>query len=247
MQFLTAQEHMTDGMGFSLFRGTHIAILLLIGICVCGCVVWYRNSQRKRQWQWCIVIAMLLLEGAKVAVLLATGQFGMQYLPLDLCGLSIFFSLFYVWKPNAYLGELLYSLSLPGTVLALLFPNWNRLPLWNFFCMHSFLIHALLLLLPVLLLADGALQPQGKRLPFSFLVLAVCSVGVSWCNRQWGTNFFFLSKPSKGSPLVWFANWFGESWYWIGFPVLIAVIWGILYGLPALSRFCFRKQRKKTI
>ena len=160
-------------------------------------------------------MTLCLLEVLKQVILLTTHQFGKQYLPFDLCGISILFCLLEIWKPCAYFGELLYSLSLPGTLLALFFPNWNRLPLWNFFCIHSFLFHTLLLLLPVLLLADGTLQPNWKRLPLSFLTLAACSVVVAWLNRLWGTNFFFLSQPSKGSPLVWFADWFGASLYWI--------------------------------
>lgn len=241
MDFLTAQEQIPDGNGFALFHTTHLVILLFICCVLVLCIRLYRHSTQKRLWQWGIVTALLLLEVLKQGILLATRQFGMQYLPLDLCGLSIFFYLFYVWKPCAYFGELLYSLSLPGTLLALLFPNWNRLPLWNFFCLHSFVLHMLLLLLPVLLLADGTLQPNWHRLPLSFTTLAGCSVVVAWCNRQWGTNFFFLSKPSKGSPLVWFANWFGESLYWIGFPVLIAAIWGLLYGLPILLQWVLKK------
>lgn len=241
MDFLTAQEQMPAGNGFVLFHGTHLAVLLLICCILVLCIHFYRHSKQKRLWQWSIVTALLLLEVLKQGILFATGQFGLQYLPLDLCGLSIFFCLFYVWKPCVYLGELLYSLSLPGTLLALLFPNWNRLPLWNFFCIHSFVLHTLLLFLPVLLLADGTLQPNWHRLPLSFTTLAGCSIIVAWCNRQWGTNFFFLSKPSKGSPLIWFANWFGESLYWIGFPVLIAAIWGLLYGLPILFHWLLKK------
>ena len=219
MSFFTAQEQMPAGNGFALFHGQHVAILLLIGG-VLACGVWrYRKSMHRNAWRWGIVMTLCLLEVLKQVVLLTTHQFGKQYLPFDLCGISILFCLLEISKPCGYFGELLYSLSLPGTLLALFFPNWNRLPLWNFFCIHSFLFHTLLLLLPVLLLADGTLQPNWKRLPLSFLTLAGCSVVVAWLNRLWGTNFFFLSQPSKGSPLVWFADWFGASLYWIGFPI----------------------------
>jgi len=229
MSFFTVQEQMPAGNGFALFHGQHVAILLLIGG-VLACGVWrYRKSMHRNAWRWGIVMTLCLLEVLKQVVLLTTHQFGKQYLPFDLCGISILFCLLEIWKPCAYFGELLYSLSLPGTLLALFFPNWNRLPLWNFFCIHSFLFHTLLLLLPVLLLADGMLQPNWKRLPLSFLTLAGCSVVVAWLNRLWGTNFFFLSQPSKGSPLVWFADWFGASLYWIGFPILIVIIWVLLY------------------
>lgn len=238
--FYTAQEKIPDGYGFSLFHGIHFFILL----CILGMTwifaVWYQKSRRKKQWRWGIVITMLLLEVVKDAVLLETGQFLLRYLPFDLCGLSIFFCLAYAWKPNLYWGTLLYSLSLPGTVLALLFPNWNRLPVWNLFCMIGFILHGLLLVFPVMLLRAGELRPKIKQLPMGFFTLVICSVIVYGFNCLWGTNFFFLSKPSKNSPLIWFANWFGDSYYWIGFPVLMLLIWSMLYGIPKL--YCLLKQ-----
>lgn len=243
--FLTAQEHMPEGFGFPLFQWVHLLVLLGIAILVCLCTFLYRKSNRKKQWQWCIVLSMVTLELSKDILLLTTGQFRVRYLPFDLCGLSIFFCLFRAWKPNAYWGEILYSLSLPGTLLALLFPNWNHLPLWNAFCLNSFLLHGLLLLFPVLLLSSGEIQPSWHRLPACFVTLAGCSVGVAALNRLWGTNFFFLSKPSKNSPLIWFGEWFGESLYWIGFPILIACVWGMLYGIP--EQFHRMVKKGKTI
>lgn len=119
MSFFTAQEQMPAGKGFALFHGQHVAILLLIGG-VLACGVWrYRKSVHRNAWRWGIVMTLCLLEVLKQVVLLTTHQFGKQYLPFDLCGISILFCLLEIWKPCAYFGELLYSLSLPGTLLAL--------------------------------------------------------------------------------------------------------------------------------
>ena len=60
---------------------------------------------------------------------------------------------------------------------------------------------------------------------------------VSLVNRHFGTNFFFLERPSSGSPLVWFEQVFGS--HLIGLPVLMALIWAGMYGIPAvLRRLC---------
>lgn len=181
--------------------------------------------------------AALLLEICKDGVLLYTGQFRPNYLPLDLCGLSIFVEFAAVRKPRPLLLEPVYSLSLPGACLALLFPNWFSLPLWNFFSLHSFLLHGLLVLVPAVLLARGILRPNWKRLPFCFTCVAAACVPVSLVNRHFGTNFFFLERPSSGSPLVWFEQVFGS--HLIGLPVLMALIWAGMYGIPAvLRRLC---------
>ena len=89
MSFFTAQEQMPAGKGFALFHGQHVAILLLIGG-VLACGVWrYRKSVHRNAWRWGIVMTLCLLEVLKQVVLLTTHQFGKQYLPFDLCGISI--------------------------------------------------------------------------------------------------------------------------------------------------------------
>lgn len=230
MEVLLSQENMPYGKGFSLFHWQHWCVLLLIAFGIGWCVRCYRSSTHPRYWHIGIALLLAALEIGKLLLLCITGQFQKWYLPFDLCGISIGFYLLYALHPTPRIGELLYSLSLPGTLMALFFPNWNKLPLWNFFCFHSFLFHALLALLPILLLSSGELRPTWKRLPFCFSVLAGCSLVVAQCNRLWGTNFFFLTSPSKNSPLVWFAVWFGDRWYWLGFFILISILWSLLYG-----------------
>ena len=51
------------------------------------------------------------------------------------------------------------------------------------------------------------------------------------------------SQPSKGSPLVWFADWFGASLYWIGFPILIIIIWVLLYVPIGIIQHIKQKSR----
>ena len=141
--FWLTLERIPDDLGFSLYDRTHLCwllgicagIVLLAWVCRRICEDTCRRLLQGIGW------GMLGLEVLKVAVLLSTGQFRAAYLPLDLCGLSVFLEFAAVWKPHPLLLELLYSLSLPGACLALLFPNWFPLPLWNFFSIHSFVIH----------------------------------------------------------------------------------------------------------
>ena len=237
--FWTIQEHVPDGLGFRLFGIAHLlwlgGIVLAVLAIALTCRRWKPETVHRLLCG--LTWAALLLEICKDGVLLYTGQFRPNYLPLDLCGLSIFVEFAAVRKPRPLLLESVYSLSLPGASLALLFPNWFSLPLWNFFSLHSFLLHGLLVLVPAVLLARGILRPNWKRLPFCFTCVAAACVPVSLVNRHFGTNFFFLERPSSGSPLVWFEQVFGS--HLIGLPVLMALIWAGMYGIPAvLRRLC---------
>ena len=148
--FWTIQEHVPDGLGFRLFGIAHLlwlgGIVLAVLAIALTCRRWKPETVHRLLCG--LTWAALLLEICKDGVLLYTGQFRPNYLPLDLCGLSIFVEFAAVRKPRPLLLEPVYSLSLPGACLALLFPNWFSLPLWNFFSLHSFLLHGLLVLVP---------------------------------------------------------------------------------------------------
>lgn len=190
--FWLTLERIPDDLGFSLYDRTHLCwllgicagIVLLAWVCRRICEDTCRRLLQGIGW------GMLGLEVLKVAVLLSTGQFRAAYLPLDLCGLSVFLEFAAVWKPHPLLLELLYSLSLPGACLALLFPNWFPLPLWNFFSIHSFVIHGLLVAVPMIFLARGTLRPDWKRLPFCFTMVAAACIPIVWVNHRFHTNFF---------------------------------------------------------
>ena len=137
--FWTIQEHVPDGLGFRLFGIAHLlwlgGIVLAVLAIALTCRRWKPETVHRLLCG--LTWAALLLEICKDGVLLYTGQFRPNYLPLDLCGLSIFVEFAAVRNPRPLLLEPVYSLSLPGACLALLFPNWFSLPLWNFFSLHS--------------------------------------------------------------------------------------------------------------
>ena len=171
--FWTIQEHVPDGLGFRLFGIAHLlwlgGIVLAVLAIALTCRRWKPETVHRLLCG--LTWAALLLEICKDGVLLYTGQFRPNYLPLDLCGLSIFVEFAAVRNPRPLLLEPVYSLSLPGACLALLFPNWFSLPLWNFFSLHSFLLHGLLVLVPAVRSIFHV--PDGASLLAAIIVLAI--------------------------------------------------------------------------
>ncbi|MCD8218881.1 MAG: YwaF family protein [Ruminococcus sp.] len=204
--FWTARENVPYGIGFTLYHWQHLLWILGIVLTAVWTTRWFCRATQHSQKRLLHILVWLMaaLEVCKDLVLLGTGQFRAAYLPLDLCGLSIGLELAAVYRQNTLLCECVYSLSLPGACLALLFPNWNKLPMLNFFCLYGFVLRGLLVLIPVLLFCLCMAWPNAKRLPFCFGCIALTCIPVSLVNRRFGTNFFFLSAPLKGSPLVWF-------------------------------------------
>ena len=157
-----------------LFRPSDMAVLnrtCSIALVTVLAALLYRKSSDKTRFIIRLVISILLLadEAVKQILLFSTGQFNWDYLPLHLCSINIFIVLIHVITGSRYVAEALFALCLPAAAAALLFCSWTMLPLLNLMTIHSFTVHALLFMYPVLLLAGG-FRPDVKKLVRSSLL-----------------------------------------------------------------------------
>ena len=228
------------GRAHLLWLGAFLAALLLL-------LIPYRRMGERGRRRTILVLTGLLLadELAKHGFLLWLGEEDVDYLPLHLCSVGLFVCLWYALRPNRYAGELLFAVSLPGAAIALLFPGWSVLPARSFLTIHSFTFHILLCLIPLLLLSSGELKPDPRRLWFCAAFLLVTAIPVWLLDKRWGTNFYFLTYPGTGNPLVWFEARFGNPGYQIGLPVCTGILWIVQYGLYGAVRAVGKRRGKE--
>lgn len=230
--FFVSKENIPEGLGFAAYDLTHI-LWLLAGLLlwVCGCIFYKRLDTRKQKLILTVLGAYIFLqEMAKNLVLIINNEFSWGYLPFHLCGINILLIAFDVIKQTKVVRSFLYYFSIPGAALALLFPNWTEMPVWNFFHIHSFTIHILLVLYPLLLVTSGQVSTDLKSALGGTALLVAMAIPVYGLNLLWGTNFMFLMKPDSGNPLEMFEKLLG-SHLW-GFPILLPVVILLMY-LPA--------------
>lgn len=234
-EFFTPQERIPPGLGFSLFGPVHLLWLAgLAGGILLLCRVYRGLGPRaRRRLSAGLCLAMLAMDLAWDLALLAQGAFTLNYLPLDLCGLAMFGELWAALRPGPVRRELCWCLFLPGAAMALVFPNWTPLPFWNLLYLRSFLLHGLLVAVPVLWVAGGELRPDPRNLPKCLAVALGLCVPIYAIDRLLDQNFFFLNTPSPGSPLEWFAARLGSPGYLLGLPVMLGAVWAVQYGLGA--------------
>ena len=219
------------GNGFSLFGPLHSGWLLAISAATAFCCRWYKGQGEAARRRFLRGLALLcaVQEVIKDLLLLWVGTSLLQYLPLHLCGLAIFIQLAEAWRPTPFRQELLYSVTLPGSLAALLFCNWTETPPLHFMHWHSFTIHAYLVIFTAVQLAAGELRPNWKRLPQCFLFLLTVAVPVFFFNKWFDTNYMFLNVPSPGSPLVPLERLLGNPGYILGVAVLFLLVWLPMY------------------
>lgn len=241
--FLDTVDSVVDGVGFSHFGALHIGWLIFFAVVTVLNCVFYRKLNEKNRRVWKITVAALLIadEIFKDVMLFIGGSFSAGYLPFHLCSINIFVIAFHAWKPGKLLNSFLYTVAIPGAIAALLFPTWTALPLGNFMHLHSFTVHILLAMYPIVLATSGEVNPQVKDIPKCLLLLAGMAVPIYGLNLILDTNFMFLMWADKGNPLYIFEQLWGN--HLLGFPVLIAGVLLVMYGPIVL----IQKFRKKEL
>ena len=220
---------MPEGLGFQAFGPTHLlwllgGLILWIG----GCILFRKLSEPKRKLTLRLLGAYIFLqEMVKNTVLLLLGEFSWGHLPFHLCGINVLLIAFDAIKQVKTVRSFLYYFAIPGAMLALLFPNWTNMPAWNFFHIHSFTIHILLVLYPLLLVTTGQAQTDLKSALKGVGLLVVMAIPVYGLNLLWDTNFMFLMEPDSGNPLELFEKLLG-SHLW-GFPILLPIVVLVMY------------------
>lgn len=240
--FWETVEVIPEGNGFTHYSTLHLCWLAAFAVLtVLNCIIYRRLGEKGRK-NWCIAVAVLLVldEIYKQIPLVVNGYFTLAYLPLHLCSVNIFMIAFHAFKPSKALGNFLYTVCIPGAMAALLFPTWTPLPAANFMHIHSFTVHILLAMYPIVLTAAGDIRPELKQVPKALLILVGLAGFALICNLVMDTNFMFLMSADPGNPLYIFKELWGN--HLLGFPVIIAGILLVMHTPWAVAAYLKRKK-----
>ena len=224
--------------GFTLFDSVHVVWLCGIGLFFIISLYCYHSFSQKQQllFQKSIFWVLLLLEVTKQLYLIVTSQYSYWSPPFHLCGLGIFIIGWHAYFPNQTTATLLYTLTLPGAAIALLFPGWTIDPVGGFLHIHSFVFHALLVVFVAALIFEEQLTTTFLDIWRAVLFLLITVPPIYMYNARFHTNFMFLNRPVKGTPLQWLYDAFGAAGYLISLAGVIFSIWVVLYGLLAIQK-----------
>ncbi len=228
--FFALEGEAPQELWIPVFSRTHMTWLVVCAAFCAAVTFWFLRqtpAARKQLLKIC-VCAAVGSELLRDVWLLCSGKFAPAYmLPLHLCGAMLFAEFFAIYTDRPLLKELCYCLGLPGALSALVTPGVTGFSLWNLMYMQFIFAHAMLLLIPVLLLADG-FRPDYKRLPKCFLTLLLLAVFDSLTNFILNSNYLFLRSPSVGSVLELIGNAAG-SLYLPAVMCFVWLVWAVLY------------------
>jgi len=233
--FFTYEDSIPAGEGFSMFGPAH---LLWLALLLAAGIVAYRHFShlpdvKQKKESRALAAGLVLLEAVRIFILILTGHFGIYELPLHLCGLAGFICFLDSVKEWKWTGQTLFSLCLPGTVSALIFPDWTVYPPVHYITIQGFLFHAGIVLYVFFGLRSGKIRPDVHEIWRTALFLLITVPVIYVFDRAFNANYFFVNVPSPGSPLEWIADVMGVPGYLIGYAVLVFAIVLLMYGIHA--------------
>lgn len=221
--FFTYETKLPDGMGFSLFGPWHMIWLLAI---TAGCVFYlffYKrcSGKGKRRLDGISAGSLMFWIAARMIYIVIIHEDLLYELPLHLCSMAGILCFIHFLTGCKMLGQVLYTICLPGTVLALLFPNWNFYPVIHFITIESFLFHMGIVLYVTGQLMSHKIVPGLSKLYQVILFLTAVVIPVFWFDKCFNVNYMFVNWPSAGSPLVFLADKMGNPGYLAGYGALV--------------------------
>jgi hypothetical integral membrane protein (TIGR02206 family) len=212
---------------FTFLSVTHIVTLFLFFM-TCFLLVYFRKNLKPHQnmLKWTLFIILITCEVSYHLWLLLTHQWEVADLPLQLCSLSTFLSLYLFLKPNPKVFHLLFFIGLIPPILSMVTPDIvYQFPHYRF--LKYFLHHsAIPLAVLYFILFEGYRVPK-KAILTSFLTLNIIAVPIFFLNKLLGTNFFFLASPSEVKTLL---SFFGNGiMYYINLEIVGFIVFIITY------------------
>lgn len=250
--FFKYQTDIPDGSGYEIFSPTHFACLAVVGIIMAVIAIIFIKSgkQKRNAILKAIPIFLLCMEASKWIVLFSIHQANIGMLPLHLCGLAVYDFLLTSFLPSekarSFFGEIAVILLGPGSVFALLLPDWTFYPVWNFFNIYGYIWHELLLLYPILLLIDHRVKPRLKHLWYEAVFLAVIIPPIYIFDKINDCNYMFINWPEPGTPLSFFAAKVGTPGYLLPYAAMAFIVMALIY-IPFEISAHIQKSARKSI
>jgi len=242
--FFTLGENMTDfSQAFGLFTGQHAFALGLTLVWLIYTIKDYKKRSDKARYRKIYAWVIWATIASRHIVEFATGQYTVHRLPLHLCTVFSLFKLIDAYVENKYTKEVLIILTMPAALLANLFPDWANQPLLNFNTFQQFIFHALIINYGLMRYNACEIKPNLKNIWMPFTALAGVLPFIFFINSQLGTNFFFVSTYSPGSPLEILYHAFGPFYV----PAVASVkilLWLLIYGILRICRHIGQNQLK---
>ncbi len=201
-QFWWLKHYIRDNgynVGHSLFSLGHIIWLAIIILTCILVAKRYKKASKNQQNLYRKICAMIVFALEYVKIILISFMFPQyigSYVPLQLCTFSgIFIIVDALWPNNKTVNTLWLYVFLPCGLLGIVSPSISY-PWLNFFSIHEFLFHGLLVVYGIFKIAIGESRATYKGVWVSSLFTLSLIIPIYYIDIIFDKSYMLLTNPS---------------------------------------------------
>ena len=251
-QFLWLKHYIMDkgyNVGHPLFSLGHIIwLVVIILICILVAKRYTKTTKNKQDlYRKICAITVFALEYVKIVLIsFIFPHYIDSYVPLHLCTFSgIFIIVDALWPNNKIVNMLWLYVFLPGGVLGVVSPS-TTYPWLNFFSIHEFLFHGLIVVYGVFKIAIGESRATYKGVWVSALFILLLMIPIYYIDITFDKSYMLLTNPSDFplTKLLWNISTpiLGNKGYIALLLCLELILFHIIYFVGKV----FQRKNKKT-
>ena len=242
--FWTHRDNIPEGLGFGQFTLAHFAWASAMVLMVVAISVAYERSDYKKRVKMRRVIAAILFvsEIIKIIAVVRDGVPLLLYLPLEICSFASYsIMLDSIFPENKFFPQMLVILFLPAAIMSIIFPTVTPLPAINFFTIHQFVFHGLIVAYVVARFASGEVAIDYPGVWKSILKICVVAGIMYLMDISFNMNYMFLTDTYDNPLLnvIWNLTGGGVP-YTLGLVLFVIIVVHIFFfifkGIMKLTR-----------
>jgi hypothetical integral membrane protein (TIGR02206 family) len=237
-----------EGEPFKLFGPGHLAVIgfLLLAVMSLPLIRKYWDERGKRIFRYSLIAWMMGWEIAWQVWSYYDGSWSIQtHLPLHICALFSWLSMYMLATKNYSIYELAYFAGIGGAMQAIFTPDTGGFGFPHFRAYQIFASHSAIILAAMYMTIVEGYRPTLKSLKQIILWANIYMLVIFFVNMALGSNYMFISyKPTDFySVLDVLAPW---PWYILELEAMGIAIFALLY-LPFLVQDLRRTRQQAGV
>ncbi|MGM0852463.1 MAG: TIGR02206 family membrane protein [Bacillota bacterium] len=217
----------TEMRTFELFSVPHMTVLLMF-VAISFYLIYGRRFLKPNQsiMKWTLFGILILSEVTWHIWLVAKGTWEVGDLPLQLCSISTFISIYLFLKPNKKAFYLLFFIGLLPPILSMVTPEmFYQFPHYRF--LKYFLHHAAIGWSVLYFIMYEGYRVPRKAVWTGFLMINLLALPIFFLNLFLETNFFYLANPTESKTIL---SFFGSGVvYYLNLEIAALMVFFVTY------------------
>ena len=241
-------------IGFKVFSPGHLIWLAVIALFCYLTGRYYRklDSRGRDTMRKLCGLGIVLLEYAKIIVMGLNQVKILEFVPLHLCSAAGVGVLIYaLWPKIKGLGQIFAYAFVPAAILAVVFPSTTMYPFLNFYSLHTFIFHGLIVAFFTWLFMSGEVVPSYKGVWTGYLFLALFALPIYFVDGVFRVNYMFLGLRSDVGILasIWdsVVPAYGRPGFLLVMAPIMAVVCHVFYLIYFLMGKLPRKRKEDKL